>query len=149
MYKFLIIIVLGLGLVSCSNSNNKLPTNVINNPNTANGIDESEKMPQVNFKTTEHEFGEVIQGEIVSYGFKFTNTGNADLLLSDVSTSCGCTVPRYPVDPIKPGETKEIQAIFDSESRIGFQNKRITVLTNAIPSKYTLTIKADVIKPGQ
>jgi len=149
MYKYLMILLLGIGLMACKNSNNRLPADVISNPNTAEGIDKSLKEPQVVFKKTEHDFGKVIQGEVVSYNFKFTNTGEADLIITEVTTSCGCTASHYPVDPIKPGETKMIEAKFDSEGRSGFQNKRITVLTNATPAKYILHIRAEVIKPGQ
>jgi hypothetical protein len=149
MLKYLMILLLGLSLVACKNTDNKLPANVISNPNTAEGFDHSINEPAVEFAKTEHDFGKVIQGEIVSYNFKFTNTGKADLLITEVTTSCGCTASHYPVDPIKPGETKKIVAEFNSEGRSGFQNKRITVLTNATPAKYLLHIRAEVIKPGQ
>ncbi len=149
MYKYFILLMFGLMLIGCNNNEDKIPTDIIQNPNSANGLDENMKTAQVEFNKTEYDFGQIIQGEIVTYSFKFTNTGNADLFITNVSTSCGCTVSEYPVDAIKPGETKSIKAIFDSENRIGFQNKRITVLTNATPAKYVLKIKTDVLKPGQ
>mgnify|MGYP002641118768 CR=1 FL=1 len=149
MNRYIILFVLALAFVSCKNNTDKLPADMISNPNSAAGLDEDMKMPLISFKKTEHDFGKVIQGEVVSYSFKFTNTGNTDLLIAKVSTSCGCTASNYPVDPIKPGETKAIEAKFDSQNRMGFQNKRITVLTNSTPAKQNLYIKADVIKPGQ
>lgn len=148
MWKYTIILFIGLAFVGCNNNTNKLPTDVIKNPNTAEGVDESVKMPKMQFEKTRYDFGKVIEGEIVSYNFKFTNTGNADLIITKVSTSCGCTASDYPIDPVKPGETAEIEAKFNSENRTGFQNKRITVLTNATPAKTNLYIRADVIKPG-
>lgn len=148
MWKYTIILFIGLAFVGCNNNTNKLPTDVIKNPNTAEGVDESVKMPKIQFEKTRYDFGKVIEGEIVSYNFKFTNTGNADLIITKVSTSCGCTASDYPMDPVKPGETAEIEAKFNSENRTGFQNKRITVLTNATPAKTNLYIRADVIKPG-
>lgn len=148
MWKYIFILVIGLSFVACENNEKKLPTNVIKNPNTAEGVDKSIKMPQIEFDKKLHEFGTVIEGEIVSYNFKFTNTGNADLIITKVSTSCGCTASDYPTDPIKPGETATIGAKFNSENRLGFQNKRITVLTNATPAKSNLYIRADVVKPG-
>lgn len=148
MWKYTIILFIGLAFVGCNNNTNKLPTDVIKNPNTAEGVDESVKMPKIQFEKTRYDFGKVIEGEIVSYNFKFTNTGNADLIITKVSTSCGCTASDYPIDPVKPGETAEIEAKFNSENRTGFQNKRITVLTNATPAKTNLYIRADVIKPG-
>lgn len=149
MRKYLILLIGVLFFVSCGNNTNQLPTDVINNPNSAQGADDGMQLPQISFKKTEHDFGRVIQGEVVTYNFRFTNTGNADLIIAKVSTSCGCTASNYPVDPIKPGETKSIEAKFDSKNRNGFQNKRVTVLSNATPAKTNLYIKADVIKPGQ
>lgn len=149
MWKYIFVLFIGLIFISCENNNNNLPTDIINNPNTANGVDESIKMPKIEFKKQEHSFGRVIQGEVVSYNFKFTNTGDSDLIIAKVSTSCGCTASDYPTEPIKPGETKSIEAKFDSKGRMGFQNKRITVLSNATPARTNLYIKADVIKPGQ
>lgn len=149
MTKYFFIFISILLITSCGNNDSKLPADMVNNPVSANGLDKNVKMPEISFKKTEHDFGKVIQGEVVSYGFKFTNTGESELLIAKVSTSCGCTVSEYPVDPIKPGETKVVEAKFDSQNRIGFQNKRITVLTNASPAKTHLYIKAEVIKPGQ
>jgi len=147
MFKYITLLFITFMVVGCQNTDNKLPADMIQNPNSAEGFDNNKKTALVKFNKTEHDFGYVIKGEVVTYSFKITNTGSADLLISDVHTSCGCTVSRYPVDPIKPGETKEIKAIFDSEDRIGFQNKRITVLTNATPARYILKIQAEVIKP--
>jgi len=147
MKKVFIVLTLAMIFMSCNNNPDKLATDLINNPNTANGINENTARPIIEFVKNEHDFGQVLQGEIVSYSFRFTNTGNADLIITNVSTSCGCTASEYPVDAIKPGETKKIKAIFDSENRSGFQNKRITVLTNATPAKSILKIKANVIDP--
>ena len=147
MYKYIVLLFITFMAISCQNSNGNLPADMIQNPNSAEGFDSSIKTALVKFNKTEHDFGYVIKGEVVTYSFKITNTGNADLLISEVNTTCGCTVSKYPVDPIKPGETKKIKAIFDSEDRIGFQNKRITVLTNATPARYILKIQAEVVKP--
>ncbi|MCF8232123.1 MAG: DUF1573 domain-containing protein [Bacteroidales bacterium] len=132
---------------SCDFSkDNKLPSDMVNNPNSADG-DKSQKMPEITFETKTHDFGKVISGEVVSYNFKFKNTGDAPLIISEVSSSCGCTVPDYPEEPIKPGEEKYLEVTFDSERRSGFQSKTITVGTNAQPSNTTLRIKAKVIHP--
>lgn len=149
MKKYLIILILGIALSACNNQNGNLPTDLVNNPNSAIGLDANADLPIIEFKKMEHDFGKVIQGEKVSYNFQFTNKGKADLLIANVSTSCGCTISSYPVEPVKSGETQSISVSFDSQNRIGFQHKRITVLTNATPAKYILNIQAEVIKPGQ
>ncbi len=149
MWKYLLILFIGITFISCENNNNRLPADVVNNPNSAEGVDKSAQLPQISFVKKTHEFGTVIQGEVVTYNFKFTNTGNADLIITKVSTSCGCTATNYPTKPIKPGATEAVEVKFDSEGRTGFQNKRVTVLTNATPAHSTLYIRADVVKPGQ
>ena len=74
------------------------------------------------------------------FGYKFKNTGNADLVISDAKGSCGCTVPEYPKAPIKPGEEGNIKVTFDSSGKGGRQNKSVTVITNAIPNTKVLTV---------
>jgi hypothetical protein len=132
--------------VSCSNSNNTASTELVRNPKSADGITTT-NMPAITFNETEHDFGQLIQGEKVSCVFKFTNTGKADLILVKVSTSCGCTATEYSHDPIKPGDEGKIEITFDSDHKKGIQNKTITVLTNTKPQSTILHIKAQVSTP--
>lgn len=133
--------------ISCNNSGNeRLPADIVSNPNTASGAD-GEKIPVIEFEKDIHDFGKVIQGEKVSIGFKFKNTGSADLLIAQANTSCGCTVPTFPKTPIKPGNEGTITVMFDSAGRKGVQNKTITVVTNCQPSGTVVRIKAMVIVP--
>ena len=138
-------ILLGFILLgSCSGNSDKLPADIVSNPNSASG-NLNIPMPVIEFEKDIHDFGKVIQGEKVSYGFKFKNTGNADLLIAQVSTTCGCTVPKYPKKAIKPGEEEIINVMFDSEGKKGIQNKSITVVTNCQPSNMVIRIKAMVV----
>ncbi|HRZ21419.1 MAG TPA: DUF1573 domain-containing protein, partial [Bacteroidales bacterium] len=73
----------------------------------------------------------------------------SDLRIASVSTSCGCTVSKYSREPVKSGEQGTIQVTFDSEGRKGFQNKSITVLSNAQPNRHELHIKARVEIPEE
>ena len=91
-----------------------------------------------NFEKDLHDFGQLIDGEKVSYSFKFTNSGNAPLIISNAKGSCGCTVPNWPKDPISPGETGTIDVTFNSSGRIGKQNKAITLTANTNPSRKVL-----------
>ena len=122
---------------------------MVKNPKSATKNESSEKMPAISFEKETHDFGRLIMGEKVSYSFKFRNTGSADLIISDVSTSCGCTVPTYTKKPVKPGEQGILTVTFDSNNRKGFQNKTITVITNTQPNTKVLSIKAMVAEPGQ
>ena len=134
-------------LTACNSGNNgNLSTDIVNNPKTASG-DESDNLPKIEFEKEIHDFGKLIQGEKVSFGFKFKNTGNSDLLISQVNSSCGCTVTRFPKTPIKPEEEKVLKVTFDSNGRKGIQNKTVTVVTNCQPSSNVIRIKAMVIAP--
>ena len=143
IFLFMILALIAGG---CHNSSDKLPSEIVNNPNSASGKKQN-KQPEIEFEKTTHEFGQVIHGEVVSYYFKFQNKGNADLLIADVSASCGCTVTEYPQEPIKPGEEETLLVTFDSSNRRGFQNKKITVSTNGQPAQTELSIKAKIIRP--
>jgi len=135
------------GLTACDNSNHKISTDVVSNSKSATQTEAKSDLPVFSFEVLEHDFGKIIRGEKVSYSFKFTNVGGADLVISKVSTSCGCTVSNYPKVPVKPGETEYIEATFDSTHKKGFQNKTITIMANTEPNRTTLRIKAQVIQP--
>jgi hypothetical protein len=142
-------VVFCIALAGCKSSGekNSIPASVVQNPNSATGKGDTESLPAFQFKDEEHDFGKVIEGEIVTYAFRFTNTGKSDLVISNVSTSCGCTVTKFPQDPIPPKSDGYIEVTFNSEGRGGFQNKTITVLANTQPNEKVLRITAQVIKP--
>ena len=126
--------------------NQKLPGDIVSNPKSASGT-EVNNLPVIEFVKDLHDFGKVIQGEKVSFGFRFKNTGKTDLVIAQVNSSCGCTVPGFPKTPIKPGQENVISVMFDSAGRKGVQNKVITVVSNCQPSNTVLRIKAMVIVP--
>lgn len=86
--------------------------------------------PKMEFKVAHYDFGTIKQGQKVSYVFKFTNTGNAPLIIQSTGTSCGCTTPEYSKEPIMPGEEGEITVTFDSAGKIGTQDKSIRIFYN-------------------
>jgi hypothetical protein len=150
MKKLLFTLLFSAGfLISCTNSGNKVSTDAVNNPASAVVNTNAGDLAIIQFEETSHDFGKIIQGEKVSYTFKFKNVGKTDLLISKVSTSCGCTVTSYPTDPVGPGESGKIVATFDSHNKKGFQNKTVTVLANTEPNYTTLSIKSDVEVPEQ
>jgi hypothetical protein len=141
---------MGIGLIvliSCSGDRSQVPANVVNIPNSASGDQNLDQLPAMEFVKLEHDFGKVIQGEVVSYAFKFKNTGKADLVIASISASCGCTAGKYPKRPVKPGEEDFIEVSFDSSGREGFQNKTLDIAANTQPSITTITIKAMVFRP--
>ena len=90
------------------------------------------------------EFGVVDEGEVVKHLFKFTNTGNEPLLISNCKGSCGCTVPTWPKQPIPPGGTGEIKVEFNTKGKPSKQSKRVTVTANTNPSETFLEVTGDV-----
>jgi hypothetical protein len=85
----------------------------------------------IQFPETSHEFGTIDEGTRASYEFEFSNTGDSILLLTDVRASCGCTVPTWPHQPIKPGEKAKISVVYNSAGHGGENfHKSITVTTN-------------------
>jgi hypothetical protein len=89
--------------------------------------------PVITFEKKSHDFGDIYQGDKVEQTFKFTNTGTEPLIITNVSVTCGCTVPKgWPRDPIAPGQKGEITIAFNSAGKMGRQNKVVTVVSNAV-----------------
>lgn len=132
-----------LATACSSNKSDKLDPSLINNPISADGSKPS-NLPNIKFDATSFDFGNMTQGEIRSTEFNFENTGESDLVISDAKGSCGCTVPVFPKEPIKPGAKATIKVTFNSDGKSGIQNKTVTLITNCIPSTKFLSIKANV-----
>lgn len=111
---------------------------------TSEGNHVTGALTSIEFETKRYKFEPVVSGEKVKTTFKFTNTGDEPLLISDVKTSCGCTASSYPKEPVAPGESAEIEAVFDTSGKSGAQTKNITVMTNTDPSSNVLIIEGVV-----
>lgn len=101
---------------------------------------------KIEFKAETVDYGEIAKGSNGVRVFQFTNTGNAPLIITKVSSSCGCTIPKKPEDPILPGKTGEIQVKYDT-NRVGKIRKAITVISNADTPTKVLKIKGEVMAP--
>ncbi|HEY9184405.1 MAG TPA: DUF1573 domain-containing protein [Salegentibacter sp.] len=100
--------------------------------------------PEISFEEEEHDFGNIPKGEAVEHTFKFTNTGKAPLVITNASSSCGCTVPTYPKnESIQPGETREMVVKFDGSGK-GQVTKTVTLNANTESGKERIRIKAFV-----
>ncbi|MFT5436826.1 MAG: hypothetical protein ACI840_001477 [Ulvibacter sp.] len=103
---------------------------------------------KISFKSETVDFGEIAKGSDGIRVFEFTNTGNAPLIISEVKSSCGCTVPKKPDGPIAPGASSTIQVKYDT-NRVGPIRKTITVYSNAEASIKALKIKGEVLAAGK
>jgi hypothetical protein len=96
------------------------------------------------FRELEHNFGRITEGEKVACIFTFENRGKGPLVLQSVTTSCGCTAPRYDTKPIAPGGTGTIEVVFNSTGYHGLQTKTVTVKSNAATPWVMLKIMAEI-----
>ena len=84
------------------------------------------------------------EGDNLNVSFRFKNTGSKPLVISNVTASCGCTVPEVPKKPYAPGKTGVIKASFNSAGKPNMQSKQVTVYANTNPAMNTLTFRVDV-----
>jgi hypothetical protein len=125
-----------LTMFSIQAQETKTDNAVITNPNAA----------VINFDTDVVDYGTIEQGADGMREFKFKNTGKEPLIISNATGSCGCTVPTWPKEPIKPGESSSIKVKYDTK-RLGAINKSVTITSNATEATKVLRIKGNVIAP--
>ncbi len=118
---------------------------------TAMAQEDAEKKENVNapvfeFDAKVHDFGEVPEGPKYEHVFNFTNNGKEPLIISNVRASCGCTTPSWPREPVLPGASSSIKAIYNSKGRPGKFNKSITITSNASTPTTVVYIKGTVKK---
>ncbi len=99
--------------------------------------------PEISFATIEHDYQTIVQGGDGKYKFAFTNTGNTPLIVTNVTSSCGCTTPLWPKEPIKPGGKGEIEVGYNTNI-VGPFSKSITVFSTGKSSPMVLRIKGEV-----
>lgn len=127
---------------SCDIRNNKSKPDVQASDSTKQVFTDSTTVQLID---SVYDFGKITDGEKVEYSFRFKNTGNKPLIVSNATASCGCTVPEKPEQPIKPGETGFIKVVFNSQGKVGEAHKQINVTSNAYPAFPALEIRGEVL----
>ena len=145
--KTILFLVLFLFSSCVQEKKNKITTDLVRSPLTADKNAKEVKMPKIEFEQDFADFGEINQDESVNMEFRLKNIGDAPLLIRSAKGSCGCTVPEWPSEAVGAGYEALIRVAFNSGKREGKQNKTVTLVTNAIPSIKVLTIKGTVIVP--
>ena len=140
MKKILIVAIAAIALAACNNQKSKTDEKVAQ----VVGKTSVEDAPKVKFEKEIFDFGAINEGEKVSYDFKFENTGKTPLVITNATATCGCTVPDYPTQPIKPGEQGVIKVIFNSAGKNGMQDKVVTITSNALPEAAQLHLVGEV-----
>lgn len=130
------ILFLGMIFFGCQSNQDKATTS----------NDFSDKLPKIEFVSNvkDVDFGKLTEGDTVQRDFKFKNTGEFPLIINNVGTSCGCTVPQWPRDPIGPGETSSILVKFNSRGKSGSQAKTVSIYANTDPAVTDITFRAEV-----
>jgi hypothetical protein len=110
-------------------------------------VEDNPNAPEITFDKLTHDYGTVAYGGDGVCVFKFTNTGKEPLILQQPQSSCGCTVPTWPKEPVLPGASSEIQVTYNTK-KVGPINKTITVRSNAKNNTVVLRITGTV-QPDQ
>ncbi|HMQ43771.1 DUF1573 domain-containing protein [Mariniflexile maritimum] len=107
-------------------------------------VNAQNKVAKIEFKSDTIDYGTIEKGSNGVRVFEFTNTGDAPLIISQVTSSCGCTIPKKPEGPILPGKTGQIEVKYDT-NRVNPIRKTVTVISNADTPTVALKIKGEVI----
>jgi hypothetical protein len=107
---------------------------------------QAQETAKIEFKSEVIDYGEIEQGSDGVRIFEFTNTGTVPLVITDVTSSCGCTIPEKPEGPIAPGKTGVIKVKYDT-SKVGPIRKTVTVYSNAEEPAKSIKIKGRVLEP--
>lgn len=110
----------------------------------ADGTLDSTFLPILRWTEAVYDFGSVFEGDVVIRDFHFTNTGTAPLLIHNATSTCGCTVPEWPKQPIPPDSTGSIKVKFNTLNKPGAQSKEVTIFANTFPNTSKITIKGKV-----
>tara|TARA_B110001450_G_C17407624_1_gene394393 strand:- start:225 stop:629 length:405 start_codon:yes stop_codon:yes gene_type:complete len=91
------------------------------------------------------DYGKVDKGSDGARVFIFKNIGDQPLIIKNIQSSCGCTVPKKPENPIMPGKIGKIKVSYDTK-RVGGFSKAITIFSNAKNARKIIKIKGIVNK---
>ncbi len=157
-----LVVALVFGLASCKNdkaSDSAAPAPAVTTTSpTPSATPSATTTPAVptgpttsmSFAEPTHDFGKIMDGDKVEHVFVFENTGNEPLVISNAKGSCGCTVPDWPKDPIKPGATGEIKVVYNSKGKgkVGGKNekKTVTITANTNPTETRVFVQGIVDK---
>ncbi|GAA5220384.1 hypothetical protein GCM10025777_10140 [Membranihabitans marinus] len=135
------------GLGDQDTKENEIDTNIsasIAIPVEVDHVIDTANVAKISFEYTTTSFDTIPQGTIVTKTYPFQNTGLRPLIISDVTTSCGCTAVEIPEGIIEPGQSSSITVEFDSSDRKGYQNKTINIIGNTFPTRTLLYLQGFV-----
>ena len=104
----------------------------------------NEGAPALTFDRANHDFGTITQGDVVETTFKFKNTGKSELIITNATSTCGCTIPEWPKQPIPVGAEGEIKVKFSSAGKMNKVTKTVTLTTNTAGGKESVVITTEI-----
>ncbi|MFA6944929.1 MAG: DUF1573 domain-containing protein [Pedobacter sp.] len=145
MKKIILSIACLVVLASCNNQKVSESTSTTDSKETSEISEvDTANAPAFKFEKEVYDFGQIKEGEKVTYDFKFKNIGKSPLIISSATATCGCTIPEYPKDPVAPGAEGIIRVVFNSAGKPGMQNKIVSITANTIPSLTEVNILGTV-----
>ena len=146
MKRLFIILVAVVSLAACQTADKKATERPLSEEEKQNALKDSSSYTTIQWlDSTFKDLGKVKKGTVKEVSYRFKNTGNKNLIISDVKAACGCTVPETPEKPFAPGEEGVIKAKFDTKSQpAGEHRKYVNVTANSIPSLSELTFRVEI-----
>ncbi|GAA4200987.1 hypothetical protein GCM10022289_13640 [Pedobacter jeongneungensis] len=149
MKRTFILAIAALSFAACRNANNQT-SETKSTVSVGNDTSKTAKVapadaPVIVFERDIYDFGKIEQGEKVLHDFKLKNTGKTPLIVTNATATCGCTIPQKPGQPILPGKEGIVSVVFNSEGKMGMQDKVITITSNANPTVSTVHLVGEVL----
>jgi PBP1b-binding outer membrane lipoprotein LpoB len=151
------IFLLTLIITSCNNNQKKdngleevrldgktTNADIVRMPITADTPLDTNNIAKITLEETDFNFGSVTEGDVVKHTYKFKNVGNQTLLITDIRTTCGCTVPTWNKSPIAAGASDQVEVKFDTKGKANEQVKKITIIANTFPAETELILRGMV-----
>jgi Protein of unknown function (DUF1573) len=153
-YTFLSVFI----FISCNNNNGKKDNgldevrldgktsnaDIVRMPITADTPLDTNNIAKITMEETDFNFGSVNEGDVVKHTFKLKNVGNQPLLITDIRTTCGCTVPSWNKSPISANANDQVEVKFDTKGKANEQIKKITIIANTFPAETELILRGMV-----
>jgi Protein of unknown function (DUF1573) len=117
---------------------------IVRMPVTADTPLDTNNIAKITMEETDFNFGSVNEGDVVKHTFKLKNVGNQPLLITDIRTTCGCTVPTWNKSPIAANANDQVEVKFDTKGKANEQVKKITIIANTFPSETELILRGMV-----
>jgi len=136
MKRIFYFLIIASVIVACNTSDQQSPDKILTEEEKKKAESDTTSFTTIAWlDSTSVKLGSVKKGEVVEVAFHFRNTGDKQLIITNVRAGCGCTVPEKPEKPYGPGEEGVIKAKFDSKNQhTGPHTKNVTVEANTKPT---------------